>query len=123
MCDLNEGFKLCSCDAELLKHEELDWYLDRVNPKLPLQHRKGRAAIPRYSTEQEVCLEEILKQLNNRNCFDFEYQPVKDDRLSVKVQDKWFAYRYSGKSWGQDFSTSLEAWRSQLERHKEGKLD
>lgn len=123
MCDLEAGFKLCSCDAEQLSFDELDWYLDRINAKLPIIHRKGRAAMPHYSEHEQVCLDKILTELNTRQCFDFEYNPLVNDRLCIKVAQKWYAYRFTGGEWKQDKSSSLASWRTQLERHEVGKIN
>ena len=123
MCDLNEGFKLCSCDEEKLSVQEIDWVLKRLNPAILAQHRKGRAAIPQYSANEQICLEKVIAELNTRNCFDFDFEPAKNDRLSLKIAEKWYHVKFSGRSWQEDKSTSLSAWRTQLEKYKEGKIE
>lgn len=122
MCDLTENFKLCSCDANKLKNSEIGWYLDRINPSLPLEHRKGKAAMPRFNKNEKDCLSQILESLTTRNCFDFEYTPALNDRLCVKVSGKWYPFRFSARGWESDKSTSLSAWRTQLERKIEGNI-
>lgn len=122
MCDLREGFKLCTCSSDL-NWDDIDWVLKRINTDLPIYHRKGRAAISSFTTKQETQKQYILGELNNRNCFDFEYIPEKDDTLKLKgSNDKWFSFRYTDK-WEVDKSTSLAGWKTQLELLQKGKIN
>lgn len=123
MCDLSKEFKLCSCDETQLKDIEIGWKLSRLNSEKPLVHRRGRAALVHYTDSEANLRTKIEADLNNKNCFDFDFQAQEDDRLSIKYQEhKWFAYRFRKGTWRQDNSTSLEAWRSQLEPYQDGKL-
>ncbi|MCP4442686.1 MAG: hypothetical protein GY810_27590 [Aureispira sp.] len=123
MCDLTKGFKLCSCDEEQLKQEDIGWVLHRVDRDRPIQHKRGRAAIKRFNGKEATLRNNIEEYLNAQNCFDFDFQPQKDDRIQIKYKDDtWFAYRYQKGQWQKDDSTSLSSWRSQLELHKNGKL-
>lgn len=124
MCDLDKGFKLCSCDEENLKVSEIGWKLTRVNPDKPLRPRKGRAARITYTDSETVLRKKIEMKLNGNNCFDFDFEPQESDRLSIKYKEnKWFAYRWMDGQWRQDNSTSLSAWRTQLEPYKDGKVE
>lgn len=123
MCKLNQGFKLCNCDEAELSDQEIDWQLERFNQKLPIEYRKGKAAIPRYSEEEHTQIQTITNELNQANCFDFEYEANENDRLSLRVKDKYYAFRFQKGQWQLDKSTSLDTWRSQLEKYKKGKIE
>ena len=127
MCDLNDGFKLCSCeDVETLKKEEICWELKRINPEKTLYHKRGRAAVPHFSSKDNEVIEKIVKELNYRNCFDFDFEAQENDYLRLKVnidnKEKWFAFRFMDKEWNLDKSTSLASWKTQLIAFKDGKL-
>ena len=125
MCDFNNDFKLCTCSGEKLKEDEIGWYLQRKNKKLPIQYRRGRVAIPRFSNEEQSIKETILKQLQAGNCFDFDYQAQEDDFLKIKLDADnflWGAFRFVDGCWTDDNSTSLDGWRSQLVDYDKGKI-
>ena len=125
MCDLSKGFKLCTCAGETLEREELDWTLQRKNEQLPLQHRRGKAAMPRFSNEEKALKKEILNFLNHGNCFDFDYNAQEDDFLRLRIHKKnnrWAAFRFVKGVWTNDLSTSLSSWRSQLTNFEKGKV-
>ncbi|MCP4442685.1 MAG: hypothetical protein GY810_27585 [Aureispira sp.] len=124
MCDLTKGFKLCSCDEEQLKREDIGWRLQRVDPNREMVYRKGRASIHTFNLEQETLRNKIVQDLNYQNCFDFDFEPQQDDRLQIKfAEHQWFAYRYQNGQWQKDDSTSLDGWRSLLDNHKNGKIE
>ncbi len=123
MCQFNDNFKLCSCDAEELNAEEIDWILERINPENPLRHRRGKASIPRYNQEEQQQLDAIVSILNQRNCFDFDFQAMENDRLRLKINQQFYAFRFQEGQWELDKSTILHAWRTQLEPYKSGKME
>lgn len=125
MCDIKDGFKLCTCE-EKLHIQEIGWVLKRTNDTLPLAYRKGRAVIPRYNANEKELQTLILNNLNSRNSFDFDYTPHDNDLITIKARanDKsecqWYAYRFQRNKWNIDTSDSLAAWKTQLEKFKEG---
>ncbi|MCP4437711.1 MAG: hypothetical protein GY810_02100 [Aureispira sp.] len=124
MCDLTKGFKLCSCDGEQLKQEDIGWVLQRLDASKEIAYRIGSVAIHHLDEKEETLRNNIEEQLNTQNCFDFNFQPKQDDRLQIKYSaHQWFAYRYKEGQWQIDTSTSFDGWRSQLEPFKDGKLD
>ena len=120
MCDSSNGFKLCTCDDEV---KEYDWILDWQDKRREPRHRRGRAAIPEFSKQDEELQRLIIKSLNQGDCFDFEYEAEAGDVLSMKLQNRNFRFRFSGKEWEVDKSTSLTGWRSQMILSKKGKLE
>lgn len=125
MCDFHQGFKLCTCDGEQLLEAEIDWKLNRINKSIPIKHRRGRAAIPRFTNQEQTTKESILEFLNLNNCFDFDYEPQENDFLRIRIHkknDRWAAFRFVRGTWTDDKSTSLSSWRSQLVKFEKGKL-
>jgi len=125
MCTLEDGFKLCTCD-EKLTASNIGWILKRTNATLPLHHRKGRAVLPRYNQQAQVLQALILENLNDKNCFDFDYIPRENDYICIKAkasnktESQWFGYRFQRNCWQVDSSDSLAAWKTQLEEYKNG---
>lgn len=125
MCDFNSGFKLCTCAGEKLTNDTIGWTLQRKNQQLPIEYRKGRAAIPSFSNQEKSTKQIILQKLQEANCFDFDYQAQEDDFLSIKIDSKnnhWAAFRFVEGKWVDDNSTSLDGWRSQLVDYNKGKI-
>jgi hypothetical protein len=131
MCNIKDGFKLCTCATTATPPSSIGWELRRTNPHLPLQHRKGKTAMIRYNTSEQALQTLILDNLNQSNCFDFDYTPQDNDYLRIKGQTtqsdtaKWFRYRYNGKkqAWQIDTTSSLAAWKTQLEALEQGKVE
>ncbi|MCP4441059.1 MAG: SHOCT domain-containing protein [Aureispira sp.] len=125
MCDLNEGFKLCSCDGDKLPIEKIDWILERRNEELPFRVRKGMAAQNYIGGHEKYIKSIIATHLNAKNCFDFDYEPKEDDLLKIKKRENgarhWYSYRFVAGKWEEDNSTSFDSWRSQHERYRNGK--
>ena len=127
MCDIKDGFRLCSCDDQLAE-KDISWVLKRNNPELPLHYRKGRAVMPRYSNEEKNLQVLILENLNNSNCFDFEYSPQVNDFVRIRgkageaLQEQWYGYRYTDNQWAIDNTDSLAGWKTQLEDYKGGRI-
>lgn len=123
MCDLTNGLQLCSCNAEQLPHEEIDWILQRKDNSLMPRNLRGKAAVPKFSEQELSQKEQILALLNNNNCFDFDYQPHEGDFLRLRLNsEKWAAFRFQNQVWKNDRSTVLDGWRSQMVDLDRGKF-
>ena len=125
MCNLKDGFKLCTCKDGQKPQTHYTWELKRRNPALEQYYLKGDAMFPFYEAEEKTIRQKILTALNNRNCFDFDYQPQKDDWLNIsnpKLPTGYFEFRYQNKQWEIDTSDDLAAWKTQLEPLQKGKL-
>ena len=127
MCKLEDGFKLCTCLDEKGIEAEPDapvWRLRRINPLLPEKRRIGKFRFSALTMHEEERREKILEQLNQRNCFDFDYSPQKDDHLMIKFSGSDFlSYRYNelSNSWEIDHTPPFVGWKTQLERLDNGK--
>lgn len=122
MCDLSNGFKLCSCDGDQLKPEEIGWTLRRKDENKEIQNIRGKPFVPKFDLDEQQLKTTVAQALNERNCFDFEYQPQEDDFLSIRTKREniWFAFRYKKGRWQEDNSTKFNSWRQQLEQYKVG---
>jgi hypothetical protein len=125
MCDLSQGFKLCSCDGDKLAASEIGWILKRRDQHKKVSSIRGKPFIYRMNLSEKQIKSETVQQLNQRNCFDFEYQAQEDDFLKIKTgkNDFWMAFRYQKGLWLADDSTKFDTWRQQLETHEEGVVE
>lgn len=127
MCNIKDGFKLCTCSSSAA----IGWELKRANPHLPLKHRRGKTVMTRYNASEQALQTLILDNLNQGNCFDFDYTPQDNDYLRIKGQaansdaPKWYRYRYQSKKqqWQIDTTSSLAAWKTQLEGLEKGEIE
>lgn len=122
MCDLSQGFKLCSCDGDKLSPNEIGWVLKRRNPDKQFDRIMGKPFIYQMNLSEQQLKSNTAKQLNDRNCFDFDYQAQEDDFLTIKAgkDNFWMAFRYQKGLWQEDDSTKFNTWRQQLEQFNEG---
>lgn len=119
MCDLQDGFKLCTCSPESLKELTIFrgipidriqfpdfqptyiWTLKSIDPN-PGPSLRGRSVLPKLNVGDVANIEFVEQEMNARNCFDFEYQPDEGDYISFQqVQDptKYFAFRFTAQKW------------------------
>lgn len=119
MCDLRDGFKLCTCDEDA---KSFDWELQRRDSARPLQAKRGRAVMPRFSSAQQQTQQLILDRLAAGTAFDFEFSPLPEDVLVLKLPGKVYRFRYERGGWQIDLSTSLAGWREQMVRLDRGCL-
>ncbi|WMX13849.1 MULTISPECIES: hypothetical protein [unclassified Aureispira] len=122
MCNLNQGFKLCSCDSDQLTPDEIGWILERKNAVKQASSLRGKPFIYKMNQSEQALKSEVVQQLNQRNCFDFDYQPQEDDFLRIRGNKKsfWMAFRYQQGRWEEDESTKFNRWRQQLENYNKG---
>ena len=88
MCDIKDGFKLCTCKGKEQKDlGDLSWILEkRNNSIIPKCDIVGSVIMPTYSTEEKDTITLILQNLNQRNCFDFRYRPKESDVITLILQ-------------------------------------
>lgn len=79
MCDISEGFKLCTCDHVDLGHSH--WKLLRFQGEQNII-----LGTPNFDKVKDILdMQFVEDELNDRNCFDFDYSPQAGDRLIIKV--------------------------------------
>jgi hypothetical protein len=122
MCDLNQGFKLCTCDADKLAASEIGWVLKRRDKNKEILRIMGKPFVYQMNLSEKQLKSDTVQALNQSNCFDFDYQPEEDDFLKIKrgENDVWMAFRYQKGLWQEDESTKFSTWRQQLGRYDEG---
>jgi len=125
MCLLTDTFKLCSCDATQLSPDEIGWILKRVNPNKKINRIMGKPAFRTIPQGISNIQAHIVEQLNQRNCFDFDYTPNTNDRLSIRTQTDtitWVHFHYQSSKWKIDESTKFSTWRQKSESYKKGHI-
>jgi len=122
MCDITDGFKLCTCtDQEQQELGDLCWVLQRRKASIvPKCDVVGSIVFPEYSKQEEDMITLVLQNLNQRNCFDFRYRPLESDVLTIIIQEDAYRFRFLDKCWHFDESTGFEAWREQMVFKKKG---
>jgi hypothetical protein len=119
MCQLDDDFRLCSCDGERLTNP--DWTLERLNPDLPPLHLRGRVMMHRFDRTDRALQATVLAGLA-RGCFDFDYTPLSGDVLSLSLSGRRLRFRHDGGEWSIDESTHLASWRAQMVTLNSGKI-
>lgn len=105
MCELSNQLKFCTClekeDIELINiHKKLDKFRKK---KLPKSKERFSWILYEYKGSEDTGLmgllnlpsekigfslteHFVLKELNNKNCFDFNYNPKDGDNLQINYQ-------------------------------------
>lgn len=104
MCDFSKGFILCKCnDPKVVVHHkkskrrkkntkqsgtdtsiEYQWTLfSYLGPRK--EREMGRYIFPASQLDKGLTASFVEEELNNRNCFDFEYQPKEGDNLIINT--------------------------------------
>lgn len=94
MCQQNDKLLLCTCldnDEEPTKLP-LKWVLERYLGERK-SNRIGKIIRP-FDSINGLAIDDIINQLNNGNCFDFEYTPVERDCLHINNLEEHPNYRY-----------------------------
>lgn len=126
MCNFSNGFKLCSCANETIKFREQEFYkkvgdelvkiTNKKNGEIPLIHvwqlfrfkgenntpETGRYMLPADNIGNGLDAEWIVLNLNDKNCFDFDYKPVEGDNLFIRENIKmgpYLSFIYTQEQW------------------------
>ena len=130
MCDFEDGFILCTClpENQPVVHNKNSrryknspeatiagyrWTVARfVGTFEPMM--EGMYELPAKDLGKGLTTEWVLLNLNDRNCFDFEYTPEEGDNLTMRSEVSYnhlsFIFRQGVWEEGQydGFSTTLE---------------
>lgn len=101
MCDFNKGFILCKCnDPKAIVHPKKSWrkklkknkkieYIWTLYKFIGMSKEKemGRYMSPVSDVGSGLTADFVLKELNSRNCFDFDYSPSQGDNLVINNAD------------------------------------
>lgn len=127
MCEISNELKFCTClelkDRELINlHKRLEKF---QNKKLPNSKEPFSWIVYEYIGSQNndgimglldmpsgkigfsLTEEFVLDNINNKNCFDFDYQPKEGDNLQINFQrNKYWvefsSFIYSNNIWESD---------------------
>lgn len=99
MCSLKDGFKLCSCNNGDIDYSKPYWILKRAySHGMQLNEWLiGESSIP-YTTMM-VDEDLLIRSLNSRNVFDFDYSPREGDKLYLYFPAEKYLIHYSNGSW------------------------
>lgn len=98
MCNLTEGFILCTCSGKREKSDALfTWKLFRSRSSEPDVFVIGETSPPYNSKQRFILVDKIREQLNARNCFDFDYKPEEGDALVITQSDTGKEYAFTFK--------------------------
>ena len=92
MCNPGPTFKFCTCSGKTLNSTNT-WRLSRKNTTQQLDVVGGLTPPPlpegeaNYFSEDGFIVDRLLHDLNNNDVFDFDYNPLDGDRLSVSIGD------------------------------------
>ena len=96
MCNIIDGFKLCTCSDKVDKSKP-HWILERLIKKEDTIQDVVMIGIlsPNYANN----IKTILNELNNGNPFDFEYNPKDNDMLELNFDEDTFSLIYKKDKW------------------------
>lgn len=121
MCDLSDGFKLCTCDGEALA--DPDWVLSRWDRDRPVELKQGSmAGPPVWSEGDRSRIDAALEALDAGTCFDFDYTPEEGDVIVLRAMEgRTLRFRFMD-GWSLDESTPFTPWRDQMVETQHGRL-
>ena len=129
MC-LDDTFRLCSCDADILTPKEIGWVLEVVDSSKPQNIKKGKLKLPSWASTELMTVENVLAQLNSGTCCDFEVDSAQQYYLKIRVpststSDKgWLEFSYIAGRWGHSQNgTKFAPWRTQLMPCRQGTVE
>lgn len=112
MCQINENLTLCTC-SEKIDTKQPHWRLYRKTIIQPV-HDFDIVGMMIEPIGLSLNSSILLEQLNLRNCFNFDYQPLDEDRLVIKLTSEKLEFVYDGedKLWVEEMPEFYETKRS-----------
>ncbi|WP_298519238.1 hypothetical protein [uncultured Kordia sp.] len=88
MCQISQQIKFCSCSDKLAaatKHLKSIYYVWTIERVSGISDFAMDGLVMDDPTQlDELSAEKILKELNSKNLFDFDYKPKDNDNLEIK---------------------------------------
>ncbi|MFT3794901.1 hypothetical protein [Flavobacterium sp.] len=122
MCQNGQHFKLCTCHGKPLTSDDYRWTLKRYVGQT-LSTMDGMLIEPDFELSPELTEAYFTAELNQRQCFDFDYIPSEGDNLylynprSKSYRFLSFIFRSGQWVWG-----SYNAFVDETEDFNEGKI-
>jgi len=139
MCQPDQHLMFCTCADEVkiktIKNRYGDTYTQKVFPKYiqfiwTLKHHTlqsgildGMLELPSSHLGNQLASADVLEQLNQRNCFDFTYQPQEGDTLVISSNQKIAGYLSFIFENGQWVRGHVSPFEYQLKTIEEGKVE
>jgi len=139
MCQPDQHLMFCTCADEVkiktIKNRYGDTYTQKVFPKYiqfiwTIRKRTpqsgildGMLELPSSHLGNQLTRDDVLKQLNQRNCFDFTYQPQEGDNLTISSNHKiagYLSFIFENNQW---VPGSFSPFEYQLKTFEEGKVE
>lgn len=139
MCQPIEHLMFCTCADEVKVKTVTNRYGDTYTQKVFPKHIHFIWTLQRYSNERNLFdgmmefpasilaeslnTNEVLKQLNNRDCFDFDYVPQEGDNLIIssnKGHHGYLSFLFENNQWNKGY---LSPFNFILKVIEEGKVD
>ncbi|PIF34277.1 hypothetical protein CLU81_4915 [Flavobacterium sp. 9] len=125
MCETGKEIKLCTCVPDGIdkivhnknsrrfkkNRNEFAWTLRKYvgDSKCTMD---GRIIFPLDVLSEALTTEKMLEDLNNRNCFDFDYQPNEGDNLQIFTPHRYgrefLSFIYRNEQWIADYYDDLK---------------
>ena len=110
---------LCSCDAESLPASEIGWELKCRDETLPRNKKMGKCRGPDPLKEDDVKTHEhIVKEMNDRNCFDFDLDPQHMYWARIRVPGSTRGSTRGKEGWFDFIREPHGGWRFTIEVRK-----
>lgn len=110
MCEITDGFKLCTCGETITQGMDY-WQLKRLgiaNNFFDLE--MGRCMNLSYDMAGHLLADKILHSLNHANPFDFDYTPMQHDILNLTFYQNGnsikFEFYFDNNQWYQEMTLS-----------------
>lgn len=116
MCDLSEGFRLCTCAGD----GPFDWTLARRDRTLPEQVLRGMWAAPRWDDDDRLRKLFLLDHLNGDAPFDVPWEAQVDDLFTATLKGKALVFRFDGDAWVEDLGSPFASWWRQMVEQRRG---
>jgi len=98
MCEASKTLKLCTCRDNIDKTQP-HWTLARKTIKQPTVETvtMGSYTPPELHADTDFTKTQswIVNQLNTQHCFDFDYEPFKNDKLVIRLPSGTYELEYS----------------------------
>ena len=93
MCDLSNGFRLCTCAAD----QPFNWVVERLPEGVTF---RGICALDDQLTEDQELTRLFLEEgLQQSDCFDVDYRPAAGDRLTFLLGNDKICFLFYANRW------------------------
>ena len=139
MCNFEKGFILCTCEEDKEKpvihnknsrrnkknqtndSQMYRWYLYEFVEKHALR-MVGKYVLPASDLGKGLTAEWVLLNLNDGNCFDFDYTPKEGDNLVIRASHRAglrLSFIFREGTWREDH---YDVFNYTLKLHLEGEI-